>query len=93
MKQLERILKALANHRRLTIIQTLSRERELPVTEVAGTIKLSLTSTSKHLNLLYRLDVVDRRQENLTVYYRLANPLPSPVRKLLSEIIEKQRLQ
>ncbi|MFH1161684.1 MAG: metalloregulator ArsR/SmtB family transcription factor [Candidatus Jorgensenbacteria bacterium] len=90
MKKLERLLKALANHRRLAIIQTLSRERELPVTGVAGTIRLSLTSTSKHLNLLYRLDVVDRRQESLVVYYRLANPLPSPVRKLLPEITEKQ---
>ncbi len=90
MKELELLLKALANRRRLAIIQTLLRERELPVTEVAGVIKLSLTSTSKHLNLLHRLDVVDRRQENLVVYYRLANPLPSPVKKLISEIAQKQ---
>jgi DNA-binding transcriptional ArsR family regulator len=83
MKQLEKILKGLANSRRLMIIRVLAKEKELPVTEIAGRIKLSFTSTSKHLLLLYKLDILDRRQDKLVVYYRLADKLPFIVKQVL----------
>jgi len=86
MKQLERILKGLANRRRLAIIKLLKSHKELPVTSIADRIHLSFTSTSKHLSLLYHLEVVERRQESLVVYYRLAEPLPAVVKLLLSTI-------
>lgn len=86
MKQLERILKGLANRRRLAIIKLLARSQELPVASIADHIRLSFTSTSKHLSLLYHLDVVERRQESITVYYRLSGSLPSVVKLLLSTI-------
>lgn len=90
MKQLERILKGLANRRRLAIIKLLTRSKELPVASIADYIHLSFTSTSKHLSLLYHLDIVDRRQENLTVYYRLPDSVP-PVLKLLLSTISNSR--
>jgi len=90
MKQLEKILKGLANRRRLAIIHVLAKEKELPVADIARRIHLSFTSTSKHLGLLRQLDMVDRRQESLTVYYRLAQPLPS-VLKLLFPTISNSR--
>ncbi|OGY99407.1 MAG: hypothetical protein A2945_00945 [Candidatus Liptonbacteria bacterium RIFCSPLOWO2_01_FULL_52_25] len=86
MKQLERIFKGLANRRRLAIIQLLSKKKELPVAEIAREIHLSFTSTSKHLGMLRQLDILDRRQESLTVYYRLASPLPPVVRLVLATI-------
>ncbi len=86
MKQLERLLKGLANRRRLAIIKLLTRHKELPVASIADRIRLSFTSTSKHLSLLRNLDIVDRRQENLTVYYRLAEPPPLVLKLLLSAI-------
>ena len=84
--RLERIFKGLGNRRRLAIIQLLCKERELPVAEIARRIHLSFTSTSKHLTLLRHLDIVDRRQESLTVYYRLGENLPSAVRRVLATV-------
>jgi len=86
MKHLEKFFKALANRRRLAIIKALSKNKELGVAEIAEQINLSFTSTSKHLRLLHQLDILDRRQESLTVYYRLANPLPPLIKQLIPTI-------
>ncbi|MEK9194563.1 MAG: metalloregulator ArsR/SmtB family transcription factor [Patescibacteria group bacterium] len=86
MKTLEKILKGLANRRRLAILKVLTKNKELPVTEIAEKIGLSFTSTSKHLRILHQLDVLDRRQESLVVYYRLSNPLPHTVSQLILTI-------
>ncbi len=81
--QLEKILKGLANRRRLAIIKLLNGKKEIAVADIAREIGLSFTSTSKHLGILRQLDILDRRQESLTVYYRLANPLPPVVKSLV----------
>ncbi len=86
INQLEKTLKGLANRRRLAIIRLLAKQKELPVADIARGIKLSFTATSKHLNMLRQLDIVDRRQESLTVYYRLGDPLPTVVKILLLTI-------
>jgi DNA-binding transcriptional ArsR family regulator len=86
VKHLEKIFKALANRRRLAILKVLSRNKELSVAEIARRINLSFTSTSKHLRLLHQLDILDRRQESLVVYYRLANPLPPIIKQLIPTI-------
>lgn len=83
MKNLEKIFKALANHRRLLIVRLLAQKRELSVAEIAEHLKLSLTATSKHLGILYKVDILDRRQESLTVFYRLASDSPELFRKVL----------
>lgn len=83
---LEKIFKALANRRRLAIIRLLSKNKEMSVADIAAKINLSFTSASKHLQILHQLDILDRRQESLVVYYRLANPLPSVVKQLISTI-------
>lgn len=76
MKEYERILKALANRRRLSIITFLKKRREATVGEIAEHIKLSFTSTSKHLNTLARTDILDKRQQGLEVYYFLGQTVP-----------------
>ncbi len=86
MKQLEKIFKGLANRRRLAIIHILTKHKELPVAEIARRIHLSFTSTSKHLLMLHHLDIVERRQENLSVYYRLAESLPPAVKQVIAII-------
>ena len=86
MKQLQRIFKGLANKRRLAIIQLLAQNKELPVAEIARRIHLSFTSTSKHLLILHQLDIVEKRQESLSVYYRLGDELPNAVKRVVSLI-------
>jgi len=84
MNELERILKAVANKRRLALIKYLRSHREASVGELADAIKLSLKATSKHLVILHNMSIVERDQRALLMYYRLADPLPKPVKSLLT---------
>jgi DNA-binding transcriptional ArsR family regulator len=86
IKQLERILRGFGNDRRLRIIQVLIKEKELSVGDVSKQIKLSFTATSKHLNALYKLDILDRRQKSLVVYYRISNNISGIVRFIIMTI-------
>lgn len=72
MKELEKILKVLANKRRLAILKYLKHHREATVSAIATAIKLSLKSTSKHLTILSSIDVLEKEQRSLQVYYGLA---------------------
>jgi len=83
MKDLERVLKATANRRRLAIIKYLKTNPEAPVGEIASAIKLSFRSTSKHLGVLAAADIVEKEQRSLQMYYRLAEPLPLVVKNIL----------
>jgi len=84
MNELERALKAIANRRRLALIKYLNSRREASVGELAEAIKLSLKATSKHLVILHSASIVEREQRSLLMYYRLAEPLPRPVKFILS---------
>lgn len=73
MKNLERVLKALANKRRLEIIKSLKKEvgYELSVGEIAEKIKLSFKATSRHLRILSEADILEKDQRNIQVFYRI----------------------
>jgi len=73
---LERQLKVLANRRRLAILSLLRRKREMSVSDIAEAIRLSFTSTSKHLTMLERAGFVEKEQRSLNVFYRTATPPP-----------------
>jgi len=90
MKQLEKILKGLANRRRLAIIKILLKQKVMTVAEIAGEINLSFTSTSKHLAILRQLDIVDSQQKSLSVYYSISKSLPEVV-QLLSKSISNSK--
>lgn len=75
MKELEKPLKALANRRRLAILKYLKQNREAPVADIAGAIRLSFKATSKHLAVLAAADLVERDQRSLQMFYRVA---PNP---------------
>jgi DNA-binding transcriptional ArsR family regulator len=84
MKNMEKILKALANRRRLAILKYLKNHREAPVAEIAGAIKLSFKSTSKHLVILSAVDLVEKEQRSLQMFYRLSDDITSPARSIIS---------
>lgn len=75
-KQTERVLKGLANSRRMTALKYLSGRDEATVGEIAEHLKLSLRATSRHLGNLLFADLVERRQAGTAVFYRLSRPLP-----------------
>ncbi len=86
IRESEKTLKALANRRRLAIILYIQKHREASVGEIAGAIKLSLRSTSRHLSVLAASSILEREQRGLSMYYRVAqnqHPILGVVLRLL----------
>ncbi len=83
-KELERILKALANRRRINILKYLKRTHKAAVGEIAEAIRLSFKATSKHLMILANADVVEKEQVGLLMLYFLPKAGDPITSKLLS---------
>jgi DNA-binding transcriptional ArsR family regulator len=86
MKDLEKILKALANRRRLSIIKYLKNNGEASVGDIAEAIKLSFRSTSKHLGILAAVDIIEREQRSLQMFYRLSQTQKSATTRIIALI-------
>lgn len=83
-KDFERIMKALANRRRLSVLRFLKMKKEANVGDIAEEIKLSFKATSKHLGVLYGAGIVDREQRSLQMFYHPSSDLPLPARSIIS---------
>ncbi len=81
-REMERILKALANKRRLAIVRYLRKHDEAMVGDLSDYLKLSFRSTSKHLAVLFAADIVEKEQRGLQVWYRLSRVLPGVVKQI-----------
>lgn len=86
MKHHERILKSLANRRRLEIVKYLKVKKEANVGDIAERIKLSFKSTSRHLAILLSADILEKEQRNVSVFYSLAPRLVPMAKSVISEI-------
>lgn len=84
LKYLEKILKAMANSRRLAILRYLKFHKEASVGEMANEINLSIKATSKHMGILSALDILEKDQRNLQVFYRISSNKNSLFKHLLS---------
>jgi len=85
-KELERILKAFANRRRLLIVSFLKRRKEATVGDIAEEIRLSFRSTSKHLGVLSTSGILEREQRSVQMYYKIASDIPAPARTILAVV-------
>jgi ArsR family transcriptional regulator len=63
----------LADPTRLRILSCLCTE-ERPVHDVVDRIGLTQANISRHLNILYRAGIVDRRRSGSSVFYRVIDP-------------------
>ncbi len=79
-KELERVLKALGNRRRLAIVAYLKRKGEASVSGVAAELKLSLKATSKHLALLAAAGILDKEQRSTNMFFWISKNAPSSAR-------------
>ena len=86
MNHHEKILKALANRRRLEILKYIKVRKEANVGEIAKHIKLSFKSTSRHLAILLGADILEKDQRNVLVFYCLAPRLAPMAESVISEI-------
>lgn len=71
VRNMERVLKALANKRRLAILHHLVKNRSATVGELAALNRIAMGSTSRHLSILKGVDLVDQEQKSVEIYYRL----------------------
>ncbi|MDO8561290.1 MAG: metalloregulator ArsR/SmtB family transcription factor [bacterium] len=83
-RDLERVLKAFANRRRVAIVRLVRKSREASVGDIADDIRLSFRATSKHLATLSAVDILEKEQRGLQVFYRVAHDIPDVAQKILS---------
>lgn len=80
-----KLLRALANERRLAILcELVAGER--PVGELIAAVGLQQSALSQHLAKLRAAGVVATRREAQTVYYRLHDPAAAALMSTLAEI-------
>ncbi|MDN0189079.1 metalloregulator ArsR/SmtB family transcription factor [Staphylococcus arlettae] len=68
-KKLLNILEKICDEKKLKIILSLIKEDELCVCDISLILKMSVASTSHHLRLLYKNDVLDFYKEGKMAYY------------------------
>lgn len=83
-KEFERVLKALANRRRIAILKYLKKSKEASVGNIAEEIRLSFKATSRHLCVLSGAGIIDREQRSLSVFYRLAPDMSETARRVIA---------
>ena len=89
-KQQARVLKALANESRLTIIDRLSRG-ECSVGDLTQIVGTDVSTVSKHLAVLRAHGIVDDRREGSVVYYRLLTPCVCNFFACAAQVIRERR--
>ena len=82
-----RLLRAMANERRLVILCHLS-EREHSVNELCRLVGLSQSALSQHLAKLRRDRLVETRRSAQTVYYSVASPEVGRLLHALCDLFE-----
>jgi DNA-binding transcriptional ArsR family regulator len=84
MRETEKILKALANKRRLAILKYLNINGSAAVGDIANIVKVSFKATSKHLLIMYSADLLAKDQVGLNTMYSLQKPVDQIVKVVLS---------
>ena len=72
-RELERIVKGFANHRRLQILELLGEEPELSVQEVSDKLKSEFKNISAHMNKMAISGLLIKRSEGNIVRHKLTN--------------------
>lgn len=81
-----RMLKLLANEKRLLILCTLVAKGEAGVSEIAAEVDLGMSALSQHLAKLREDGLVEARKEAQMVFYRIADPDAAKILKVLKDI-------
>lgn len=72
-RQLERIVKGYANHRRLEIMNLLLREPELAVDDISERLGTGYENTSDHLRKLATAGLVMKRNDGPAVRHKITS--------------------
>ena len=81
-----RLLRALANRRRIEALCLLAACEEMSVGGIARRVSLSHSATSQHLSLMREDGLVATRRAGTTIYYRLADRRIASILTLLGAL-------
>ncbi|OGI69501.1 hypothetical protein A3A09_00130 [Candidatus Nomurabacteria bacterium RIFCSPLOWO2_01_FULL_42_20] len=71
-REIERIIKGAANHRRIQILDALEREPELSLMEIADKFKINIKTASEHVRRMAIAGLVLKRNEGNLVRHALS---------------------
>ena len=72
-RQLERITKGFANHRRIEILELIQKEPELSVVQVADRLKVNFKTISEHIRRLAIAGLMLKRNKGASVCHKLSD--------------------
>ncbi|MEX2052501.1 MAG: winged helix-turn-helix domain-containing protein [Candidatus Paceibacterota bacterium] len=72
-RELERIIKGVANHRRLQILALLSKEPELSVQEISDRLKSDMKNISAHIGKMAIAGLLMKRSDSKSVRHKLTS--------------------
>ncbi len=81
---------ALADSNRQKILQCLKKS-ELPVSEIAKHLNISLATLSHHLDILRRADLVSSRREGRQIFYQLNLSVAEEIMESLAKLLKKSK--
>ncbi|MDO8601615.1 MAG: metalloregulator ArsR/SmtB family transcription factor [bacterium] len=87
MKHWTQIFKVLANYSRLKILKLLSDGEARSVSDIARDIHVTFRGTSRHLNLLYAMDLLTNDGHSGHVYYSLNKKMPADAKRAVELVI------
>lgn len=70
-RELERIVKGFANHRRLQVLELLGKEPELSLQEISQRLKSDFKNISAHINRMAVAGLVMKRSDSKSVRHKL----------------------
>ena len=79
--------KVLADPTRLELLNAM-RDGEKTVSELVDATRAGQANVSRHLSILYRQGLLERRREGLFTYYRIADPLLFEICELACRSLE-----
>lgn len=72
-RQLERIVKGFANHRRIQILLLLADEPELSVQEISSKLNINFKTASEHIRRLSISGIVLKRNQGSSVRHKVSS--------------------
>ncbi|MDO8594585.1 MAG: winged helix-turn-helix domain-containing protein [bacterium] len=72
-RELERIVRGFANHRRIQILEMLKKQPEMSVDEIAAFLDISYKTVAAHVHRLAVGGLVLKRNQDVSVRHRLTS--------------------
>ena len=91
MDYLLQLFKALANPKRVQIIEYLLCNGETHIEVIAKDLKIPLATCCRNLKILEKVYLVISRIKNGKAFYSIKNPAEHPYREKLIELVKQKR--